>query len=109
MIITRIDGGLGNQLFQYAYGLYLATQHQVPLLLDTNSYADTPAHGYLLDRLNISARPLTAEQQRLLPRRYRHQPSNWRLGDLFGLGPLRRHKEAPFGFQPEHLHIADQS
>jgi hypothetical protein len=31
MIITEINGGLGNQLFQYAAGLYLALKHQTDL------------------------------------------------------------------------------
>jgi hypothetical protein len=41
MIITELAGGLGNQMFQYAAGRYLAHKNQVPLCLDTN---------YLLDR-----------------------------------------------------------
>jgi hypothetical protein len=31
MIITEINGGLGNQLFQYAAGLSLSLRHQTPL------------------------------------------------------------------------------
>jgi len=34
MIIVRLQGGLGNQMFQYAYGYALAHQNQVELLLD---------------------------------------------------------------------------
>lgn len=37
-IIARLKGGLGNQLFQYAYGLALANQHAATLLLDVSSY-----------------------------------------------------------------------
>lgn len=35
MIITELNGGLGNQLFQYAIGKQLAVQHHTQLLLDT--------------------------------------------------------------------------
>ena len=34
MIIIRIKGGLGNQLFQYAVGRAVALHHKVPLKLD---------------------------------------------------------------------------
>ena len=34
MIIVQLKGGLGNQLFQYAAGLSLATYHNVPLKVD---------------------------------------------------------------------------
>jgi hypothetical protein len=38
MIIVKVMGGLGNQLFQYAMGRRLAERHGVELLLDTSSY-----------------------------------------------------------------------
>jgi hypothetical protein len=38
MIIARITGGLGNQLFQYAMGRRLAALHKTELLLDTTGY-----------------------------------------------------------------------
>ncbi len=34
MIITRLSGGLGNQMFQYALGRALSLKHNVPLKLD---------------------------------------------------------------------------
>lgn len=37
MICVRLDGGLGNQLFQYAAGRALALQHDTGLLLDTST------------------------------------------------------------------------
>jgi len=38
MIISKITGGLGNQMFQYAMGRRLAEQHGTELLLDTSNY-----------------------------------------------------------------------
>ncbi len=49
MIIVRFKGGCGNQLFQYAAGLALATQHGVPLLFDLRWY-DRPEHQRAIGR-----------------------------------------------------------
>jgi hypothetical protein len=35
MIIVRLSGGMGNQMFQYALGRVLSIKHNVPLKLDT--------------------------------------------------------------------------
>ena len=43
-VITRLMGGLGNQMFQYAAGKALATRLAVPLLVD-RSFLDDPASG----------------------------------------------------------------
>lgn len=38
MIITKIQGGLGNQMFQYAYGRYLSEKFEMQLLIDKKFY-----------------------------------------------------------------------
>lgn len=53
MIVTKIQAGLGNQMFQYAVGLSLASKHNTDLVLDISSYEnmhenDTP-RSYDLD------------------------------------------------------------
>lgn len=55
MIIVRLRGGLGNQLFQYAAGRALATLHQVPLKLDLYTYAQHPYRKFELHHFNIDA------------------------------------------------------
>lgn len=40
MIIVKLKGGLGNQLFQYALGRHLALKNQTDLKLDTSFYND---------------------------------------------------------------------
>jgi len=59
MIIVRIQGGLGNQLFQYAVGLAVAHKTNQKLYLDTSGM-DKPIDGYvgrsfLLPYFNINA------------------------------------------------------
>lgn len=41
-IITYIQGGLGNQMFQYAAGRALSKHYGVPLLLEKSWFANTP-------------------------------------------------------------------
>lgn len=113
MIIARIDGGLGNQMFQYAYGRYLAARHQTQLYLDTSSYAGGPQHGYLLHHLRIQADEITEAERKRIPQRYLSTGGRlapWRrwVQALAG-GSLRRYKERPFGFRPQHLTAADNS
>ena len=56
MIITKIKGGLGNQLFQYAAGRAVAIHHKVPLKLDTTIFETYKLHnGYRLDQFAIQA------------------------------------------------------
>src|SRR5580704_1221008 len=38
MIITRLSGGLGNQMFQYAWGRALSLRNNDTLALDISSY-----------------------------------------------------------------------
>lgn len=52
MIITKIIGGLGNQMFQFAAGYALAKKHGVPLRLDIEDFAGYRLHqGFELDRV----------------------------------------------------------
>lgn len=52
MVITRVMGGLGNQLFEYAAGRRLAMVNNDRLKLDTSSYAASP-RPYRLNKFNI--------------------------------------------------------
>ncbi len=75
MIIVKLMGGLGNQMFQYATAKRLADKIQTTLLLDVSTYdnmasIDTPRH-YELSCYKISAK--TANEHdlgRMLPQGY---------------------------------------
>lgn len=53
MVVTKIRGGLGNQLFTYAAGRYLALRHRTPLVLDISWYATGP-RTFLLEHFHIA-------------------------------------------------------
>lgn len=56
MIITKIIGGLGNQMFQYAAGRSLALANGCRLKLDISGFDKYAIHnGYELGRFNIKA------------------------------------------------------
>lgn len=53
MIITKIYGGLGNQLFQYAVGRCLSEQKNTPFFLDVSKFEKYKLRGYNLGEFNI--------------------------------------------------------
>ena len=55
MIIVRLTGGLGNQLFQYATGLRLALRNNSPLTLDVSAYSRDSKRSYALSRYVLDA------------------------------------------------------
>lgn len=76
MKIVNIAGGLGNQMFQYAFACYL--KHQFPneeVLLDTHHFAHYNLHnGYELNRVfpNLSIPIATKEQVKKMTRYIPH-------------------------------------
>lgn len=61
MIISRLQGGLGNQLFQYASARALAMRTGRRLGLDASALRLRPDRPYQLDRFNIEASLVSQE------------------------------------------------
>ena len=86
MIITKIIGGLGNQLFQYAAGRCLSHLNNTNLKLDVNAFDEYRLRNFDLFNLNVMAQfandqeilnllpstILSRAWQRLLPVNKRH-------------------------------------
>lgn len=63
MIVTKIIGGLGNQMFQYAAGRSLALANGIQLKLDISGFSTYALHnGYELDLFHIDAKIATPEE-----------------------------------------------
>lgn len=53
MIIIKLQGGLGNQLFQYAFGIALAQKHQDTVKFDLRSYHEGSHRNLDLLKFNV--------------------------------------------------------
>ncbi len=62
MIIVEIMGGLGNQMFQYALGRYLAEKNKTGLKLDMSEYVEGNIRKYELGIFNIIEEFATQEE-----------------------------------------------
>lgn len=61
-VITRLNGGLGNQLFQYAAGRALAKRLDAPLKVDISEFDTYLLRRFELDQFNINATIATSEE-----------------------------------------------
>ncbi len=86
MIITRLIGGLGNQMFQYAAARRLAHVRQTQLKLDISGFHDYPLRSYLLHHLNIVAELATEQENNAMK-------ALWHV------------RESHFQFDPEILNL----
>ena len=62
MIIVKLNGGLGNQMFQYALGKHLANKHRTKLKLDVSEYATHDLRRYELHRFKIKDEIISEEE-----------------------------------------------
>lgn len=68
MIIMRLMGGLGNQMFQYALGRRLAIEREVPLKIYLDWYQGRKERSFELDQMHIHAE--TASQDDFFKMKY---------------------------------------
>lgn len=108
MIAVRLVGGLGNQLFQYAYGREISHRLGVPLLLDTRWYSYVSPQAdrrYDLARYRISASVAASSD---LPAVAMTRLERWLTRLRRNRGPVQRVYEylGP-GFKPAAHNVSD--
>jgi hypothetical protein len=101
MIVSRLIGGLGNQMFQYAAGRALACA--VVFAIDSRAFADYKTHAF---GMQCFCADLTEAPARLIP----NPPAEGRLQRLlrrFLPSPLRVYTEKTFTFDNAVLSLPD--
>ena len=111
-------GGLGNQMFQYATGRYLAHYHQTPLKLDRHFLEDRSATGkftyrqYALDLFQIQENFVQPNEFFPSTRRYqRLQPTWYKVRRFFNPNLPMYLKQSTFFFDenlcnaPSHVYL----
>lgn len=113
MIIVRLKGGLGNQLFQYAFGRKIAHLHNTALKLDTTTFtisSSATPRAYRLDNYNITGTVASPEEIRQIEQG-RGQGRGYLLSKISDLlTPMRRRtyvRERRHTFDPEILTVPD--
>lgn len=105
MIIVKIIGGLGNQLFQYALGKHLALLNNTELKLDITGFDEYKLHAYSLGHFNVAENFATEKEIRKF-KKYQRRPGRWWF--LYNRLIANEHKyvqEKQFHFDPQILEI----
>ncbi|MFA7245498.1 MAG: alpha-1,2-fucosyltransferase [Candidatus Magasanikbacteria bacterium] len=63
MIVVRLIGGLGNQLFQYALARKLSVHLDTKVVLDITPYKKYKLHKYGLDNFNICSKIISGREK----------------------------------------------
>ena len=106
-LITRIKGGLGNQLFCYASARRLALVNNAELVIDDVSgfsYDKKYKRSYALDVFNIQARK-ASPSERFLPLERIRRAIIKRISQYFPLGERRYILQNSVKFLPELLEL----
>lgn len=105
MIISKIIGGLGNQMFQYAAGRALSLEYGVPLRLDVFGFADYSLHqGFELQQVFNCPAETAAESDVRSILGWQFSSGIRRIVARPGMAPFRREAfvvEPHFHYWPE--------
>lgn len=112
MIIVRLIGGLGNQMFQYAVGRHLAMKNNSVLKLDISGFRNYNLRNYDLGCFNIQENIATSEdlsRALLPPDRYVRKIEKYLRAKYTGIPRIRYIKEQCYNFNPETLTLGDNT
>jgi Glycosyl transferase family 11 len=105
VIVTRLTGGLGNQMFQFAAGYALSLRRGVPLELDISSYERDELRIYELVSYELPAKLAAPATLQRIPRKARGLE---KLVQHFGsraIDTIPLYREPHFEFDPKVLDL----
>lgn len=105
MIIVKLIGGLGNQLFQYAAARRISYLNHIPLKLDISEFARYKLHKYSLMHFNIVEEMATPEEIQAFKPRILFSRQAFRYLSLFNILNRSYVMERHFHFDPALLKI----
>lgn len=106
MIIVKLIGGLGNQLFQYALGRHLAHINNTELKLDISGFEEYKLHAYSLNHFNIIENIATKKEINSF-KKYQRKPGKlWFPYNRLIADENRYFQEKQFHFDPRVLKLA---
>lgn len=107
MIVSRIAGGLGNQMFQYAAGRQLAERLGTAFYCDLTPFENYKLHACALHRFSLQATMMDRATRFQFPIRF---GGSWWRRLLRINGPhLSLFREADLAWQPEIDSVTDNS
>ena len=106
MIVVKLKGGLGNQLFQYAMGRVLAKKNGVPFKMDISFFENYEWHEYSLDPFSIQKNIATKKEVEKL-----NSSNIGFLGKIkkriLGAGKPVVYNENSLAYNADYLNISD--
>src|SRR5579859_7995791 len=103
MVLVKLQGGLDNQMFQYALGRCVSVKNSCRLKLDLSFFQDHPERRYGLDDLSITEQIATLQDCEKLKTK-----DSKRLNRIKQLYLGKQHtwiREQSLAFDPEYINI----
>ncbi len=101
MIIVKLKGGLGNQMFQYAIGRAVSIEKKTALLLDISSFERDDRRKYALHNFSLSPQFAEPEDIKKFQKFRRKDGAIWRVRNFLFSDWSKYAQEKQFHYDPD--------